>query len=93
MLLLQLPTADRAKVEARFRHAAAIARRQCADLWESRATTSLARLWIEENRGGEAHGLLAALYNKFTEGFATSDLQLAQRVLCEAGGCSNRRPI
>jgi predicted ATPase len=92
-LMLQLPTVDRARVEARFRHAAAIARRQCADLWELRATTSLARLWTEENRGGEAHDLLAALYSKFTEGFATSDLQLAQRVLCKTGGCADGRPI
>ncbi|RRH90953.1 adenylate cyclase [Mesorhizobium tamadayense] len=92
-LMLQLPTVDRAKVEARFRHAAAIARRQRADLWELRAITSLARLWIEENRGGEAHVLLAALYSKFTEGFATSDLQLAQRVLCDAGDCTDGRPI
>jgi predicted ATPase len=91
-LMLQLPNVNRAKVEARFRHAAAIARRQRADLWELRATTSLARLWIEENRGGQAHDLLAALYSKFTEGFATSDLQLAQRVLCEAGGCTDGRP-
>ncbi|TIS47560.1 AAA family ATPase [Mesorhizobium sp.] len=92
-LMLQLPTVDQAKVEARFKHAAAIARRQSADLWELRATTSLARLWIKENRGGEAHDLLAALYRKFTEGSATSDLQLAQQVLYEAGDCANRRPI
>jgi predicted ATPase len=90
-LMLQLPTIDRAEVEARLRHAAAIARQQRTYMWELRATTSLARLWIEENRGDEAHDLLASLYSKFTEGFATSDLQLAQRILCEAGGFANRR--
>jgi predicted ATPase len=54
-------------------------------LWELRATTSLARLRITQNRGGEARDLLAPLWNKFTEGFATPDLQSAKRVLCETG--------
>lgn len=82
-LRLELPAFDPAEVEARFRHAAELARGQSADLWELRATTSLARLLIAQNRCGDAHDLLAPLCGKFTEGFATSDLQSAQRVLRE----------
>ncbi|MEZ2131924.1 MULTISPECIES: AAA family ATPase [unclassified Sinorhizobium] len=85
-LMLQLPMVDRAEVEARFRHAIEVARGQYAALWELRAATSLGRLQIAQHRGGEAHDLLAPLCSKFTEGFATSDLQSAQRVLCEADG-------
>ncbi|AJD46373.1 adenylate/guanylate cyclase protein (plasmid) [Rhizobium gallicum bv. gallicum R602sp] len=86
-LMLQLPMADRAGVEARLRHAIEVARAQHADLWELRAATSLGRLQIAQGRGDEAHDLLAPVYGKFIEGFATSDLQSAQRVLCEADGC------
>ncbi|ULJ74608.1 hypothetical protein [Rhizobium gallicum] len=85
-LMLQLPMVDRAGVETRLQHAIEVARGQHADLWELRAATSLGRLQIAQDRGGEAHDLLAPLYSKFTEGFATSDLQSAQRVLCEADG-------
>ncbi|WP_026620844.1 putative ATPase/class 3 adenylate cyclase (plasmid) [Ensifer sp. WSM1721] len=85
-LMLELPAFDRAEVEARLRHAAELARGQSADLWELRATTSLARLWIAQNRCRDAHDLLAPLCARFTEGFATSDLQLAQRVLGETAG-------
>ncbi|MDK1491884.1 AAA family ATPase [Sinorhizobium sp. 7-81] len=85
-LMLQLPAFDRAEAEARLRHAAEVARGQSADLWELRAATSLARLWIVQNRFGDAHHLLAPLCGRFTEGFATSDLQSAQRVLRETAG-------
>ncbi|WEX86686.1 AAA family ATPase [Sinorhizobium garamanticum] len=85
-LMLELPAFDRAAVEARLWHAAELARGQSADLWELRATTSLARLWIAQNRRRDAHDLLAPLCARFTEGFATSDLQLAQRVLGETAG-------
>jgi predicted ATPase len=85
-LMLRLRAVDRTEVEERLQHAAEIAREQHADLWELRATTSLARLRITQNRGGEARDLLAPLWSKFTEGFATPDLQSAKRVLCETAG-------
>jgi predicted ATPase/class 3 adenylate cyclase len=85
-LMLQLPAFDRAEVEARLRHAAELARGQSADLWELRAATSLARLWIAQNRCGDAYDLLAPLCGRFTEGFATSDVQSAQRILRETAG-------
>ena len=41
----------------------------------------LARLWAEQGRRGEAHGLLAPVYGWFTEGFDTADLRTARALL------------
>ena len=46
-----------------------------------RAATSLARLWREQGRRGEARELLAPVYGSFTEGFDTSDLKDAAKLL------------
>ena len=48
-----------------------------------RAATSLARLWAEQGRRDEARGLLAPVYDWFTEGFDTADLKEAKRLLDE----------
>jgi predicted ATPase len=69
--------------EARFRHAAATARQEGAKLWELRGATRLARLWREQGGRGEAHELLTPLYNQFTEGLGTPDLQAACAVVRE----------
>jgi predicted ATPase len=50
---------------------------------ELRATISLARLWQQQGKQHEAHMMLAAIYNWFTEGFATKDLQEAKVLLDE----------
>ena len=47
---------------------------------------SLARLWREQGRRGEALELLAPLYDSFTEGFATPDLREAKALLDDLGG-------
>jgi len=49
--------------------------------WELRAATSLARLWRDQHRVAEARELLAPMYGRFTEGFATTDPQRAKRLL------------
>jgi predicted ATPase len=82
-LMLRLSKADPTAAESRFGHAVATARQQGAKLWELRAATSLARLWREQGRRGEAHHLLSPLYNQFTEGFGTPDLQAARAILRE----------
>ena len=46
-----------------------------------RAVTSLARLWRDQARRGEAQDLLAPLYGSFTEGFDTPDLKDAKALL------------
>ena len=79
----RLPNPDPAKAEESFRTALAIAREQGTRGYELRAATSLARLWREQGRRGEARDLLAPLYGSFTEGFDTQDLKEAKALLDE----------
>jgi DNA-binding SARP family transcriptional activator len=72
-----------AEAEADLRTAIEVAQRQSAKSWELRATTSLARLWQAQGRGQEARPVLADVYNWFTEGFDTRDLQEARALLEE----------
>ncbi len=67
--------------EDHFRQALDWARRQGALSWELRAATSLARLWRDQNRPKAAHEVLAPMYNRFTEGFETTDLKAAKLLL------------
>jgi hypothetical protein len=57
------------------------ARRQGALFWELRCASSLARLWRDQARRDEARELLAPVYDRFTEGFATADLRAAKALL------------
>jgi predicted ATPase len=41
----------------------------------------LARLWQQQGKRQEAHDLLAPVYEWFTEGFDTADLQDAKMLL------------
>jgi len=41
----------------------------------------MARLWQQQGKRQEAHDLLAPVYNWFTEGFDTADLQEAKALL------------
>jgi class 3 adenylate cyclase/predicted ATPase len=66
-----------------FQRALDIARQQQAKSWELRAAMSLARLWRDQGRPGEAHDLLAPIHGWFTEGFDTADLKDAQALLDE----------
>jgi hypothetical protein len=67
--------------EDHFRQALDWARRQGALSWELRAATSLARLWRDQNRTQAAREILAAVYDRFTEGFETADLKAAKLLL------------
>jgi predicted ATPase len=69
------------EVEACFRQALEIARRQQAKSLELRAAMSLARLWQQQGKRAEACELLAPIYGWFTEGFDTADLQEAKALL------------
>jgi hypothetical protein len=46
-----------------------------------RATTSLARLWQSQGKHREARNKLYEIYNWFTEGFDTKDLQEAKALI------------
>jgi predicted ATPase/DNA-binding winged helix-turn-helix (wHTH) protein len=64
-----------------FDQAAQKAREQGALFWELRIALSLARLRVGQGRRHEARALLASVYDRFTEGFATADLQAARTLL------------
>jgi predicted ATPase len=80
-LLLQQPGALQGEVEAWLQRALDVARRQQAKSLELRAAMSLARLWQQQGKRTEAYELLAPVYNWFTEGFDTADLQEAKALL------------
>ena len=69
--------------EAYFHQAIEIARQQSARSLELRAVMSLARLWQQQGQRAAARELLALIYNWFTEGFDTADLQEAKTLLEE----------
>ena len=62
---------------------AEMAREQGALSWELRIGLSLCRLRATQGRGGEARPELASLYDRFTEGFGTTDLEAAKQLLDE----------
>jgi predicted ATPase/DNA-binding winged helix-turn-helix (wHTH) protein len=72
-----------AAAENHFSRALDWARRQGALSWELRAATSLARLWRDQNRAKAAREILAPVYDRFTEGFETTDLKAAKLLLDE----------
>ena len=82
-LLLQQAIPDAHYAESCFQHALAVARDQQAKSLELRAATSLARLWQRQDKRQKAYALLAPVYNWFTEGFDTADLQQAKALLEE----------
>src|SRR6266516_1859964 len=79
--LLLLQGAESSDVEAAILRAISIAGSQKARSLELRATISLARLWIAQNRSDDARRRLGDVYSWFTEGFETPDLQAAQLLL------------
>ncbi len=82
-LFLKQGITDAPQAETCFQKALDIARRQEAKSLELRAATSLAQLWRGQDKNQEARGLLAPVYNWFTEGFDTADLRDAKALLDE----------
>jgi len=81
---LQHPTPStqaEAEAEACFHKAIEIARQQSAKSLELRAVRSLSRLWQHEGKKKQARQMLAEIYDWFTEGFDTADLQEAKDLL------------
>ncbi|QGZ57090.1 AAA family ATPase [Paraburkholderia acidiphila] len=73
--------ADRDAAHANFSEAMAIARRRGARSLELRAALSLTALRAQAGSVREAREILAPVYESFTEGFGTADLQAARRWL------------
>ena len=74
---------SQAEAETCFHKAIAIAKQQEAKSLELRAAMSLSQLWRYQGKKVEAHKLLSEVYNWFTEGFDTKDLQEAKALLDE----------
>jgi predicted ATPase len=83
ILLLRQPGTPQAEAETWLQRALDVARRQEAKSLELRAAMSLSRLWQQQGKQAEARALLAPLYDWFTEGFDTADLQEAKTLLQE----------
>jgi len=74
-----------AAAEAHLQDALSWTRRQGALSLELRCATDLARLWHQQGRAAPARDLLAPICARFTEGFATADLQAAKALLSSLG--------
>jgi len=79
--LLRQALPDAFQAEACFQQALAVARHQQAKSWELRVALSLSRLWQRQGKRIEARELLVPIYDWFTEGFDTADLQEAKALL------------
>jgi predicted ATPase len=80
---LLMQGAEASDGEAALLQAIDIARSHQARSLELRATMSLARLWVAQNRSEDARRRLKDMYSWFTEGFETPDLQAAQLLLAQ----------
>jgi tetratricopeptide (TPR) repeat protein len=69
--------------EENFRTAIRVARTKSMRSFELRASLSLCRLLMSENRRTEAQQVLSETYQGFTEGFDTSELREAKALLAE----------
>src|SRR5262249_9986702 len=80
-LLLTLGGQSAAEAEACYNQAMAAGCRRGAKSLDLRAVTGLVRLWQKQGMCAEAYDLLAPIYGKFTEGFATPDMEEAKALL------------
>jgi tetratricopeptide (TPR) repeat protein len=81
VLLQQAADQSTLAAEDCFNQATQMAREQGALFWELRAALSVARLRVSQGRAHEARAQLASVYDRFTEGFATADIQAARTLL------------
>ncbi|MGH8497158.1 MAG: ATP-binding protein [Gammaproteobacteria bacterium] len=82
-ILLAMAGTDEAEGEDCLTQSLACARRQFSASWELRTAITLARLRAKQGRDEQARQLLSSVYDRFTEGFGTSDLKAAAQLLRE----------
>ena len=80
-LLLSMPEPMSDDAENCFVQSLELSRRQAARAWELRTAIDLAGLWTTQGRPERARALLQPVFEQFTEGFDTADLQAAERLL------------
>jgi hypothetical protein len=83
VLLLRQAGTPQKEAETWLWRALDVARHQEAKSLALRAAMSLSRLWRHQGKKAGARQLLAEIYNCFTEGFDTKDLQEAKALLEE----------
>jgi predicted ATPase len=81
VLLRQAGDRSAAAAEDCFNQAREMAGEQGALFWELRVALSLARLLQGQGRSTAAMEILQPVYDRLTEGFATTDLQRAKKLL------------
>lgn len=80
VLLLGLQSNDE-EAEKCFMQSLSWSRRQAASAWELRATVDLAGLWAARGQRESAKALLQPVFERFVEGFNTTDLKSAESML------------
>jgi predicted ATPase len=85
LLLLRDPQTSEPEAQRCFHRALGLARQEQARSLELRAAMNLARVWQGKGDLIAARGVLAPVYDSFTEGFDTADLQDAKALLDEFG--------
>jgi predicted ATPase len=85
LLLVKPSAASDQEAEEKLLQSLERSKSQSLHSFELRAAVALARLWNRTKRAAKARSLLKSTYGKFTEGFATSDLLNAARLLAELG--------
>jgi class 3 adenylate cyclase/predicted ATPase len=79
-LLLARGSQEATQAEKCFERAMEVARRQRAMSYELRAATSLAKLWIQQGREGEARTLLNDVVGGWPKALDTVDLRVARQL-------------
>lgn len=82
-VLLRISQANEARAVRLLFRSCRIARHQSALSWELRSTHTLARILAGRGGGEQARQLLSTVYDRFSEGFATRDLQAAAQLSSE----------
>lgn len=82
-VLLRISQANEERAMRLLIRSCRIARRQSALSWELRSTLTLSRIFAGRGGAEPARQLLATVFARFTEGFATHDLQAAAQLLSE----------
>ena len=80
---LMLQSGEAGRAETCFQNSLDISRGQKARILELRATVSLARLWVKQNRQKKARSMLKEILEWFSEGFDSVDLKVARKLIDE----------
>lgn len=89
-LMLQQGGRAGAAAETRLHQAANLARQRGTKAIELRASVSLGRIWQSQGKALEARRMIEALYEDFTEGAETPDMQAAKQLRDECATDAQR---